>query len=88
MKWAFGYPGANTVSGQPTIVDGRVFVGGAGRVYALDAKSGCTYWRYDTDAHAFSAIAIAELGVPRQIAKPKPRKSKRDADASMLTSTC
>ena len=56
LKWAFGYPGANTVSGQPTIVDGRVFVGGAGRVYALDAKSGCTYWRYDTDAHAFSAI--------------------------------
>lgn len=77
LKWAFGYPGANTVSGQPTIVDGRVFVGGAGRVYALDAKSGCTYWRYDTDAHAFSAIVIAELGVPRQIAKPKPRKSKR-----------
>jgi polyvinyl alcohol dehydrogenase (cytochrome) len=46
-------------------------------VYALDAKTGCTYWRYDTDAHAFSAIVIAELGVPRQIAKPKPRKSKR-----------
>jgi polyvinyl alcohol dehydrogenase (cytochrome) len=77
LKWAFGYPGASSVSGQPTIVDGRVFVGGAGRLYALDAKSGCTYWRYDTDAHAFSAIVIAELGVPRQIAKPKPRKSKR-----------
>jgi polyvinyl alcohol dehydrogenase (cytochrome) len=76
LKWAFGYPGASTVSGQPTIVDGRVFVGGAGRVYALDVKSGCTYWRYDTDAHAFSAIAIAELGVPRQIAKPR-KKSKR-----------
>ena len=77
LKWAFGYPGASSVSGQPTIVDGRVFVGGAGRLYALDAKNGCTYWRYDTDAHAFSAIVIAELGVPRQIAKPKPRKSKR-----------
>ena len=75
LKWAFGYPGASTVSGQPTIVDGRVFVGGAGRVYALDVKSGCTYWRYDTDVHALSAIAIAELGVPRQIAKL--RKSKR-----------
>src|ERR1700761_3814024 len=76
LKWAFGYPGAGAVSGQPTIVDGRGFVAGAaGQVYSLDAKSGCTYWRFDTDAHAFSAIAIAELGTPRQIAKPK--KSKR-----------
>jgi len=76
LKWAFGYPGASAVSGQPTIVDGRVFVAGeAGQVYSLDARSGCTYWRYDTEAHAFSAIAIAEFGAPRQIAKPK--KSKR-----------
>ncbi len=75
LKWAFGYPGASTVSGQPTIVDGRVFVADAGQVYALDARSGCTYWRYDLDGHAFSPIAIAELGAPREIAKPK--KSKR-----------
>jgi len=75
LKWAFGYPGANTVSGQPTVVDGRVFVAGAGQVYSLDAKSGCTYWRYDIDAHALSAIVIAEFGAPRAIAKPK--KSKR-----------
>jgi polyvinyl alcohol dehydrogenase (cytochrome) len=74
LKWAFGYPGADTVSGQPTIVDGRVFVAGAGQVYALDAKTGCTYWRYDTDGHAFSAIAIAEFGAPRPIAKPKRAK--------------
>jgi polyvinyl alcohol dehydrogenase (cytochrome) len=74
LKWAFGYPGANTVSGQPTIVDGRVFAAGAGAVYALDARTGCTYWRFDTDGHAFSAIAIAEFGAPRLIAKPKKAK--------------
>jgi polyvinyl alcohol dehydrogenase (cytochrome) len=84
LKWAFGYAGANTVSGQPTIVDGRVFVAGAGRIYALDAKSGCTYWRYDTDGgHAFSPIAIAELGVPRQIAKPKKRSKRGHIDAHL-----
>ena len=77
LKWAFGYPGASTVSGQPTIVDGRVFVASAGHIYALDAKTGCTYWRFDTDAHAFSAISIAELGALRQVAKPKPKKGKR-----------
>jgi polyvinyl alcohol dehydrogenase (cytochrome) len=76
LKWAFGYPGASAVSGQPTIVDGRVFVAGdAGQVYSLDARSGCTYWRYDTEGHAFSAITIAELGAVRQVAKPK--KSRR-----------
>jgi polyvinyl alcohol dehydrogenase (cytochrome) len=75
LKWAFGYPGADTVSGQPTIVDGRVFVAASGQVYALDAKSGCTYWRYDLDGRAFSTLAIVELGAERPIAKPK--KSKR-----------
>ncbi len=85
LKWAFGYPGASTVSGQPTIVDGRVFVASAGHVYALDAKSGCTYWRYDTDAHAFSAISIAELGALRQVAKPKKAKRGRiDAHLDVL----
>ncbi len=85
LKWAFGYPGASTVSGQPTIVDGRVFVASAGHVYALDARSGCTYWRYDTDAHAFSPIAIAELGALRQVAKPRKAKRGRiDAHLDVL----
>ena len=75
LKWAFGYPGASTTVGQPTLVDGRLFVAGAGgHVYSLDARTGCTYWRYDTDGHGFSAIAVAELGVARQIAKPKKAK--------------
>jgi polyvinyl alcohol dehydrogenase (cytochrome) len=85
LKWAFGYPGASTVSGQPTIVDGRVFVASAGHVYALDAKSGCMYWRFDADAYTFSAIAIAELGALRQVAKPKKTKRGRiDAHLDVL----
>ncbi len=57
LKWAFGYPGTS-VSGQPTIVDGRVFVASAaGRVYALDAKTGCTYWTYDAQAGVRTAIS-------------------------------
>jgi polyvinyl alcohol dehydrogenase (cytochrome) len=85
LRWAFGYPGASAVSGQPTIVDGRVFVADAGQVYALDAKSGCTYWRYDLDGQAFSAMAIVELGAQRQIAKPKKSKRGRiDAHLEVL----
>src|ERR1700733_1424541 len=47
LKWAFGFPGVTTAFGTPTIVDGRVFVGDAnGVVYALDARTGCTYWTF------------------------------------------
>jgi polyvinyl alcohol dehydrogenase (cytochrome) len=76
LKWAFGYPGSS-VSGQPTIVDGRVFVASAtGRVYSLDAKTGCTYWGYDAAAGVRTAISIAELGPAKLVPKPTKKKSK------------
>ena len=48
LKWAFGFPGASRAVAQPTVFGGRVFVGSQnGKVYSLDAKSGCTYWGLD-----------------------------------------
>jgi polyvinyl alcohol dehydrogenase (cytochrome) len=73
-KWSFGYQGG-TEFGQPTIVDGRLFVGGsAGRVYALDAKTGCTYWTFDAPAGIRTAIVIGELGVSKRAQLPKKLK--------------
>ncbi len=47
LKWAFGFPGVTTAFGTPSVFAGRVFVGAAdGSVYALDARTGCTYWVY------------------------------------------
>jgi polyvinyl alcohol dehydrogenase (cytochrome) len=75
LKWAFGYAGAPG-TGQPTLVDGRLFVASAsGRVYSLDARSGCTYWTYDAAAGVRTSISIAELATPRHAAPPK--KSRR-----------
>jgi polyvinyl alcohol dehydrogenase (cytochrome) len=75
LKWAFGFQGGNQF-GQPTLVDGRLFVtSSAGRVYALDAKSGCTYWTYDASAGSRTAISIGELGQSKRAAIP--RKLKR-----------
>jgi polyvinyl alcohol dehydrogenase (cytochrome) len=75
LKWAFGYQGS-AVSGQPTIVDGRVFVTSAtGRVYSLDSKTGCTYWTYDAQAGIRTAVSIGELAPPKKA--PKPKKSQR-----------
>src|SRR5476651_415450 len=75
LKWSFGYQNG-TESGQPTIVDERLFVtSSAGRVYALDAKTGCTYWTYDAAAGSRTAITIGELARSKVVALP--RKLKR-----------
>ena len=59
LKWAFGFPGARAVSGQPTVVAGRVFVSAdTGDVYALDTVSGCVYWSFRADAAVRSAVAV------------------------------
>ncbi len=51
LKWAFGFPGATTAFGTPTVFRGKVFVGAAdGTVYSLDARAGCIYWTYTAAA--------------------------------------
>jgi polyvinyl alcohol dehydrogenase (cytochrome) len=61
LKWAFGFPGATRSVAQPTIFGGRVFVGSwNGKVYALDAKSGCTYWEFDAGKAVRSAVVIGQ----------------------------
>jgi len=75
LKWAFGFPNANSARGLPTIVGGRVFVGSmSGTVYALDAKSGCVIWTFkETPAGVlveiqhtlhFRVAALATLAEP------------------------
>lgn len=62
LKWAFGVPGAVTMSGQPTVVAGRVFFGTeVGVVYALDAASGCTHWQFTSEAGVRSAVSIGPI---------------------------
>ena len=59
LKWAFGFPGADRAVAQPTIMGGRIFVGSLpGKVYSLDAKSGCTYWEFDAGAPVRTAIVV------------------------------
>jgi polyvinyl alcohol dehydrogenase (cytochrome) len=74
LKWAYGYQGG-TEFGQPTVVDGRLFVSSsAGRIYALDAKSGCTYWTFEAAAGSRTAIFIGELGQSKRASLPKKLK--------------
>jgi polyvinyl alcohol dehydrogenase (cytochrome) len=62
LKWAFGFPGAEEVYGQPTVFGGRVFVAvDTGAVYSVDAQSGCVYWSYQADSGVRTAINIAPM---------------------------
>jgi len=60
LKWAFQYPGAK--NGQATVIGNRLFVTSmSGAVYALDAKTGCVYWRHAADAATRSSVAVAAM---------------------------
>jgi polyvinyl alcohol dehydrogenase (cytochrome) len=62
LKWAFGFQGAFSANAQPTVVGGRVFVGGGDRkVHSLDARTGCAHWAFSTDAAVRTAISVGPL---------------------------
>ena len=59
LKWAFGFPDTISAYAQPSLAGGRVFVGAQnGTVYALDAKTGCTYWTFRTQSAIRAAATI------------------------------
>ena len=61
LKWAFGIAGASRAFAQPTVMGGRIFFGGQnGKVYSLDAKSGCIHWQIDAGAAVRAAIVIGK----------------------------
>jgi polyvinyl alcohol dehydrogenase (cytochrome) len=63
LKWAFGVPGASGMFAQPTVIGGRLFFGtSVGKVYSIDAASGCIYWSFETGALVRTAITIGPAG--------------------------
>jgi polyvinyl alcohol dehydrogenase (cytochrome) len=67
LKWVFAVPGATAVYGQPTVVDGRVFVGAdTGYVYALDQRTGCVHWAYQAQAGVRSAVSVGPIAGTRR----------------------
>lgn len=62
LKWAFGFPSVIAAAGQPAVIGGLVFVGGNNRkVYALDARSGCTRWAFTTEDAVRTAISFGPI---------------------------
>ncbi len=70
VKWAFAYP-TGRVNSQPTIIGDRIYVASSpGLVYSLNAKTGCTYWTYETGSGVRAAITVGPLpaGSPAKFA--------------------
>ena len=63
LKWAFGVADVTQSRSQPAVVGGRLFMASqAGAVYALDPKSGCTYWTYKALSGIRTAISVGPVG--------------------------
>lgn len=59
LKWTFAYPGAVRTRSRPTFAFGALYVGSQdGTVYALDEKSGCIRWRYQTSAEVRTPVIV------------------------------
>ena len=62
LKWAFGLPNGAETYGQPTIVNGRVFIGDDNSfIYSLDAASGCVYWSFQAEAQVRTAMVVGPV---------------------------
>jgi polyvinyl alcohol dehydrogenase (cytochrome) len=64
VKWAMTVSGGRY--GQPTIAGGQVFLPtGSGRVYALDARTGCLRWRFEAPTGVRTTVVLSALaGAP------------------------
>jgi polyvinyl alcohol dehydrogenase (cytochrome) len=69
VKWAFQFAGG--VASQPTVIGGRVYFGaGSGRVYSLDARTGCMHWRAEVKGGVRAAVTVGPLAGPGGKAGP------------------
>ena len=65
LKWAFGFPGDLQSYAQATLEGGRIFTGSwGGKVYSLDAATGCVHWYYQADAGVRGAVTVGRTKLP------------------------
>ncbi len=59
LKWAFAFPEATCARSQPTIAGNTLYTASQhGIIYAIDTKTGCIKWTFQTESEVRSAISI------------------------------
>ena len=67
LKWAFAFPGDLQSYSQATLAGGRLFVGSwGGKVYSLNASTGCIHWFFQAAEGVRSAVSVGRIDVERQ----------------------
>jgi polyvinyl alcohol dehydrogenase (cytochrome) len=63
LKWAFSLGAGTAARSQPAVAGGRVFTADlTGMVYSLDARTGCTHWKFAAGAPVRSGIIYYDAG--------------------------
>ena len=71
LRWAFAFPNAIQARSQPAVAGDTVFVGSqSGRVYALDAETGCARWIFRASAEVRTAIVVSPWDAGDPDARP------------------
>ena len=62
VAWVAAFPQTPTMRSQPVIVGSTLFIAAtdSGRLYALDANTGCVKWHYVSDMTLRSSLTFAE----------------------------
>ncbi|HTE39619.1 MAG TPA: PQQ-binding-like beta-propeller repeat protein, partial [Steroidobacteraceae bacterium] len=63
LAWAAAFPQTPSMRSQPVVAGKTIFVAAtdAGRMYALDAESGCLKWQYQAPMPLRSSLTYAEI---------------------------
>jgi polyvinyl alcohol dehydrogenase (cytochrome) len=57
LAWSFAFPDSAGSRSQPAVAGGAAFVGSqSGAVYALDARTGCLYWKFEAAGEIRGAV--------------------------------
>lgn len=69
LVWSAAFPQTPTMRSQPVVAGDTLFVvaSDAGRMYALDARTGCTKWQYENPGPLRSSISYGELSPGRPV---------------------
>ncbi len=68
LAWAIAFPQTPTMRSQPMVVGNTLFVAAtdSGRLFAIDAQSGCLKWQYESPHPLRSSLSYGEIqkGMP------------------------
>jgi polyvinyl alcohol dehydrogenase (cytochrome) len=60
LKWAFAFPSGMASRSLPAAAGGALFIGSkSGRVFAMDAKTGCVHWVFKASSTIRAAISMS-----------------------------